>query len=201
MLRLATAIETSNVRAPAVQTPSAAMFRPRFSRSASASCGEETTALPGSVRSEYSLRTPKPPKLPRDTQYLGSSSMLSLSIEAGSLAEETLRQKSASPARSSSNRGSGVRRTGSGDVRLESLEETLEQNEQVQVETIGALRKLSSISSNVASWFPYYGHTELRIGAGGASMKIPEREEAEELADGTNLFLDYIGFSLGSGRV
>lgn len=105
--------------------------------------------------------------------------MLSLSIEAGSLAEETMRQKSASPGRRACN-GGIKSRAGYPDIRLEVLEEPKE-----QVETIGALRKLSSISSNVATWFPYYGHRELRLGAGDAKMKIPDREQAEALASGT----------------
>lgn len=105
--------------------------------------------------------------------------MLSLSIEAGSLAEETMRQKSVSPGRRAGN-GYIKPRVGCPDVRLEALEEPKE-----QVETIGALRKLSSISSGVATWFPYYGHKELRLGAGDAKMKIPDREQAEALARGT----------------
>lgn len=113
--------------------------------------------------------------------------MLSISIEAGSLAEETLRQKSPRP---SAERGIGGPGAASADIRLEALEETLGRHE--QVETIGALRKLSSISSGVASWFPYYGHQELRLGAGGASMEVPEREEAEALANGTNFHPSFL---------
>lgn len=107
--------------------------------------------------------------------------MLSLSIEAGSLAEETLRQKSASPGRCVGNAGS-ILGAGYADARLGALGESLGPSE--QVETIGALKKLSSISSNVASWFPYYGHKELRLGAGDANMEIPDRQEAKELVGG-----------------
>lgn len=107
--------------------------------------------------------------------------MLSLSIEAGSLAEETLRQKSASPGRRVGSAGSRLG-IGCTDIRLGTLGESLGPSE--QVETVCALKKLSSISLNVASWFPYYGHKELRIGAGGANMKIPDKKEAMELAKG-----------------
>lgn len=183
MLRLVTALEAANARPPATQTVPEPVFR-RPTLPDSSSCGGRSTCCGSGAGREYSLGLPKPSQKRRDVQYLGPSSIFSLSIEAGSLAEETLRQNSMSPRRGTGNSGGGGAGPGaaSTDARLGPLEGTLEPSE--QVDTIGALKKLSSISSNVACWFPYYGHKELRIGAVGASMKIPERGEAEELARG-----------------
>lgn len=124
----------------------------------------------------------KPPR--REVQYLGASSLMSLSSEAGSLAEERLRRDSPMEA--------GVRRAGprSGSAGLGSVEELLLPSKPEPVEDVGgALENLSSISTNVASWFPHYGHVELRMGAGGASMKVPPREVAEDLMDGWCFFV------------
>lgn len=188
MSRLLTAFETAqSVRTPA---PTPLVFRPTPLPGLGANPPKDPVRFrPG----EYSLRLSKSTDPRRDVQYLGPSSMLGISIEAGSLAEETLRQKS--PAAGGGGGGGGGE-GGQADAREEMAGDTKSHE---QVETIGALKKLSSISSNVASWFPYYGHAELRLGAGGASMAIPEREEAEALANGMDIhrwrgftyFLDY----------
>lgn len=209
LLRLVTALEAANSRSPPPPPPS-----PAAAPAAAAACSPAGGCLPESmfrpptllgpsecsspsihfsvgpqVGKEYALRGAKLPRKRRDVQYLGPSSMLSLSIEAGSLAEETLRQKSASPGSRAGSTGSRSESRYAG-ARMEALGESLGPSE--QVETIGALKKLSSLSSNVASWFPYYGHKELRLGAGGANMKIPDREEAEALAKGIIHNLLYI---------
>lgn len=179
MSRLLTAFETAqSIRTPAPTPP---VFRPTPLPGLGASSPKDPVQIrPG----EYSLRLPKPADPRRDMQYLGPSSMLGISIEAGSLAEETLRQKSPAAAGGGGSGGSGE--GGQADAMEEEMAGGAKSSE--QVETIGALKKLSSISSNVANWFPYYGHAELRLGAGGASMAIPEREEAEALANGMDMY-------------
>ncbi|RPB08074.1 hypothetical protein P167DRAFT_539588 [Morchella conica CCBAS932] len=176
MSRLLTAFETAqSLRTPAPTPP---VFRPTPLPGLDACSPKDPVRIrPG----EYSLRLPKPADPRRDMQYLGPSSMLGISIEAGSLAEETLRQKSPAAAGGGGGGGGGSGEGGQADASGEEIAGGAKSSE--QVETIGALKKLSSISSNVASWFPYYGHAELRLGAGGASMAIPEREEAEALAN------------------
>lgn len=208
LLRLVTALEAANSRPPlgsplgppppppppaasplAQSCISESMFRPPTLPRPSLHEDCINFSLGPKKGKEYAFRAPKLPRQQCDVQYLGPSSMLSLSIEAGSLAEETLRQKSASPGRCARSPGSRSSSRYAG-VRSGTPGESLAPNE--QVETIGALKKLSSLSSNVASWFPYYGHKELRLGAGGANMKIPDREEAEALANGTIHCLLYI---------
>jgi hypothetical protein len=93
-----------------------------------------------------------------DLQYLGPSSLLSFTSEAETLVEERLK------ASAGASNDSGAR---------------AEQNE-----TIGALRKLSIISSKSVNFFPHYGHKELRTGAEGAVMGMPPKEEADMLVNG-----------------
>ncbi|CCX32977.1 Similar to Uncharacterized transcriptional regulatory protein C11D3.07c; acc. no. Q10086 [Pyronema omphalodes CBS 100304] len=89
-----------------------------------------------------------------DLQYLGPSSLLSITSEAETLLEERLKASPAAQGRS-------------------------EQND-----AIGVLRKLSSISSKSANFFPHYGHKELRTGAEkGSGPQAPPREEAEVLVN------------------
>jgi hypothetical protein len=116
---------------------------------------------------------------------------MSLSSEAGSLAEQTLRFNSPKPGNSNGSHGGR-----SGDIGKDTtpmarvaseMENMLSQPE--QAEAVGALRKLSTMSAGVAAWFPRYGHRELRAGAGGASMDVPPRELAENLANGNWLYL------------
>jgi hypothetical protein len=85
-------------------------------------------------------------RVPVEKQYLGASSIASLSEEAGSLAEERLN-----------------RRGGAGGEDA---------------------RELGPVSMDVAGWFPYYGHAELRARACAAKMDVPERGVAGELVDG-----------------
>lgn len=96
-----------------------------------------------------------------DIQYLGPSSLLSFTSEAETLVEERLR-------------ASGGESNGTG-------------SRSEQSETIGALRRLSVISSKSVNFFPHYGHMELRTGAEGAVMGMPPREETDMLVDGSSV--------------
>lgn len=194
MTRLVAALESSNL----ASTPPPA-FNSRTIISSGRTqlqCGPPQTPQPNNG-------CPLAPtyKIPvrREEQYLGPSSLMTLSSEAGSLAEEQLRLSSPHPG---SEVGGGLHRqrgpsdpsrvSADGNIGA-SLESMLSRPE--QAETVGALRKLSTISTNVATWFPYYGHRELRMGAGGANMGIPRREVAEDLVAGIALF-----FVLHRGR-
>lgn len=95
-----------------------------------------------------------------NTQYMGPSSLLSITSEAENLISEKVRA-SLAPS------------NGGKEARLEHME------------TIGALRKLSLVSSNVGHRFPNYGHQEMRSGAEshGATMEVPSQAEANVLVD------------------
>ncbi|RPA96270.1 hypothetical protein L873DRAFT_1811696 [Choiromyces venosus 120613-1] len=182
MARLVAALESSNLTStppPAFNTKTVIS-----SNRSQLQYGPGTPQTPQSNSGGPPATTYKIP-VRREIQYLGPSSLMTLSSEAGSLAEEQLRFSSPHP---SSEASSGVhhRRGTSASTRMSvdgnigaSVESMLSQPE--QAETVGALRKLSTISTNVATWFPYYGHKELRMGAGGANMGIPPREIAEDL--------------------
>ncbi|CAZ81579.1 unnamed protein product [Tuber melanosporum] len=183
MARLVAALESTNL---ASTPPPAFNSKTIVSSSRTQSqCGPGTPQTPQSNSGSLLATTYKIP-VRREMQYLGPSSLMTLSSEAGSLAEEQLRLSS--PPHPSSEAGSGVchRRGTSDSTRVSvdgdigaSVESMLSRPE--QAETVGALRKLSNISTNVATWFPYYGHRELRAGAGGANMGIPPRKIAEDL--------------------
>jgi hypothetical protein len=84
------------------------------------------------------------------------------------------------------------------------LEERLKGNSgrPEQVQTIGALRKLSNIPLKVANFFPHCGHKELKNGmeaAGGA--RLPPREEADELVDGICINTQARDCEANSGRI
>lgn len=95
-----------------------------------------------------------------DLQFLGPSSLLSITSEAETLLEERLKASEAAGGGSAAGRAE-------------------------QSEAIGALRKLSNISSKSANFFLHYGHKELRTGAENAGMGMPPREEADVLVNGS----------------
>lgn len=95
-----------------------------------------------------------------NTQYMGPSSLLSISSEAESLISERVRASL------------GPSADGGKEERLEHME------------TIGALRKLSLVSSNVGYRFPNYGHQDMRSGADShGTMEVPSQAEANLLVD------------------
>ncbi|PWW77842.1 hypothetical protein C7212DRAFT_82371, partial [Tuber magnatum] len=183
MARLVAALESSNL----ASTPLPAFPTKTIISSTQSQCSPGT---PQSPQSNNGCLLPATYKIPvrREVQYLGPSSLMTLSSEAGSLAEEQLRLSSPHPGSEAS---SGVQhqRGTSDSTRMSvdgsigaAVEGMLSRPE--QVETVGALRKLSSISTNVATWLPDYGHRELGVGAGGtggANMGIPSRAVAEDL--------------------
>ncbi|CUS14998.1 unnamed protein product [Tuber aestivum] len=189
MARLVAALESSNLAsAPPPAFTTKTIISSHLSQSQS---GPGTPQTPQSNSGGLLATTYKIP-VRREVQYLGPSSLMTLSSEAGSLAEEQLRLSSPHPdgeASSGVHHQRGTRDSASmctaGNIGA-SVESMLSRPE--QAETVGALRKLSSISTNVASWFPYYGHRELRAGAGGANMGIPPRDVAEDLVAGISFF-------------
>jgi len=194
MARLVSALESSNL----ASTPPPA-FNSRTIISSSRTQSQCSPGAPHTPQLNSGLSTTYKIPVRREVQYLGPSSLMTLSSEAGSLAEEQLRLSSSS---SEAGGGSHRRRGVSDPMRVSvdgnigaSVESMLSRPE--QAETVGALRKLSTISTNVATWFPYYGHRELRMGAGGANMAIPRREVAEDLVAG--IAFAFFIFLIGRG--
>lgn len=90
--------------------------------------------------------------------YLGASSILSISTEAGSLAEAKLAAAAASSGGGeASNKGEGVDHA------------------------MGALKSLHGLDNNIASLLPYDGFMELKMG--GRDYIAPSRQEANRLID------------------
>ena len=186
MARLVSALESSNL----TSTPPPA-FNSRTIISSShtqSQCSPGTPQTP-QLNNGGPLATTYKIPVRREVQYLGPSSLMMLSSEAGSLAEEQLRLSSPGSEVGGSHRRRGasdpMRVSADGNIGA-SVESMLSQP--AQAETVGALRGLSAISTNVAAWFPHYGHRELRMGAGSANMGIPRREIAEDLIAGIALF-------------
>ncbi|KAF3934038.1 hypothetical protein ABW19_dt0202548 [Dactylella cylindrospora] len=94
-----------------------------------------------------------------NVHYLGASSLLSISSEAESLAEARLHAAAAAQS------GSGDVRTGAAGV----------------AEAMGALKSLKGLDSNIASFLPYDGFMELKMG--GRDYIAPSRDEAIRLID------------------
>lgn len=93
-----------------------------------------------------------------DMQYLGLSSLISISSEAESLIADRLRGSA------------GASPQVGGGVRVD------------DAETAGALRKLNLVRSKLGNLFPQYGHQKLRSAAmDAATMDIPSRSEADRL--------------------
>lgn len=163
MNRLVSAMETT-MQAKASPCPATPMTLPsgvcrrcsddmRLSSESQPSPVVHTPERPKSAKQKAWLKSQ------RTNQYLGSSSLLSITTEAGSLVEESLR----------SNTGLRV-----GDGKPWSEEQ----------EAISALQNLSSISTEAARRYPYYGKEELRAGSDRATLEVPLQEEAEELVNG-----------------
>ncbi|KAF8251343.1 hypothetical protein K440DRAFT_614442 [Wilcoxina mikolae CBS 423.85] len=140
MARLVTALESAQLRSTPAPTPTPAARSRNRTRAP-----QETEAKNLLVANKQG-----------DLQFLGPSSLLSITSEAETLLEERLKASEA---------------TGSAAGRAE------------QSEAIGALRKLSNISSKSANFFLHYGHKELRTGAENAGMGMPPREEADLLVN------------------
>ncbi|KAL7270001.1 hypothetical protein RUND412_007302 [Rhizina undulata] len=122
-----------------------------------------------------------------DLQYLGPSSLLSITNEAGVLAEERLRLNTALTSKGgASARGDQSRNPGE-KAGLAGLNPKLGRME--EMETIGALKGLKSMGSKVVNIFPHYGAQELRMGSGGASMGMPPKDVAEILV---NEYFEYV---------
>ncbi|TGZ79973.1 hypothetical protein EX30DRAFT_66309 [Ascodesmis nigricans] len=121
----------------------------------------EETDLPDRPTSAVSTTVAKQELIVEDqkgnTQYMGPSSLLTITSEAGKIFSERMRAGGLAP---SADGGTG------------------------ELETIGALNKLSLVSSNVGHRFPYYGHQDMRNGAENhGTMEVPSKEEAMLLVE------------------